>query len=276
MLTGVAAIAMAIGTAPMFGQAQDASAVLAEMQKALGGVSKVQAVTTLDAKGTIRRVTPRGTTETAVALAIQLPDKYMQRTVVSGEGRMTVYRNTGFNGGALINVLDAPPNLATAPGLRDRARMAAAATQTPEERAAQTARQVLAVKKDFARLAFGLFGSSYTAFPLEVGSAGEAESADGTAHIIEARGEDNFVVQLFIDTKTHLPLMMMWTTPGTGAAADTTIERRTFYSNFKKVDGLSLPHTIRLSVDGNPTEETTFTEIKINGTIDSTTFAAAK
>jgi hypothetical protein len=276
MFTGVIAAAMAVGSATMFGQATDAAQVLAGMQAALGGVAKVQAVKTVSAKGTIQRVTPRGTTENETTLAIELPDKYMVRSVVSGQGSMTVYRNTGFSGEALITVLDAPPNLAAAASVRDRARAAAAATETPEERAAQMARQVLTVKKDFARMTLGLFGASYAAFPLEFRDAGEAESGDGTARIVEARGADDFLVQLFVDSKTHLPLMMRWTTPGTGAAAGRTIERRTFYSNFKKVDGLTLPHTIQLSVDGTPTEETTFSAIEINGTLDRNTFATSK
>jgi hypothetical protein len=260
----------------MSGQATDAAGVLADMQAALGGAAKVQAVKTVRAAGTIQRVTPRGTTESEMTLAIEVPDKYMMRSVVSGQGSMAVYRTTGFTGEALINILDAPPNLAAAASVRDRARAAAAASQTPEERAAQTARQVLTVKKDFARPALGLFGASYAAFPLEFRDGGEAESADGTARIVEARGADDFSVQLFVDTKTHLPLMMRWTTPGTGAAAGRTVERRVFYSNFQKTGGLTLPHTLQLSVDGTPTEETTFSEIAINGKLDRDTFATSK
>jgi hypothetical protein len=278
LITAVAMTTMA-GAALVLGQAPDAAKVLADMQQALGGSDKVAAVKAMTATGTITRVTPRGTTEGETELALELPDKYMTRTVVGGQGAMAIYRNAGFNGDGLINLTDAPPNLAgaarTRDGLGDRAR-APGAAESAEDRAALMARQVLLAKKDFARLLLGMLGSSAPAFPLEFTYGGQAESGDGVAHIVDAKGADNFTVQLFVDTKTHLPLMMMWSDPGAGANAGRMIERRLFYSNFKKVGSLNLPHTVRRSVDGATTEETTYAEITLNPKIDGKKFEISK
>jgi hypothetical protein len=78
-------------------------------------------------------------------------------------------------------------------------------------------------------------------------------------------------VRLFVDVTTHRPLMMTWS-EALPRDPETMQEHRLFYSNFKTVDGLSLPHTVRHAVDGNVTEETTFEAIRINPTIDPKTF----
>jgi len=268
------------GTALVMAQAQDAGTVLAGMQAAIGGADTVAAVKTLTAKGTITRVTPRGTVENETEVSMQLPDKYVTRTVIAGTGSMAVFRNAGFNGDGLINVTDAPPNLAQ--GMRerlssDRVRAGAGAQElSAEQQAAITERQLMAAKKEFSRLTLGMFGASYDGFPLKLTYGGEAESGDGVAHIIEAKGAGDFSAQLFVDAKTHLALMVMWSDPGAGANAGRMIERRIYYSDFKNVDGLNLPHTFRLSVDGNPTQETTYSEIRINPKIDARTFEISK
>ncbi len=278
--TGVLAVMIVMGAAMAASQAPDAQKVLADMQAAIGGVDQVAAVKTLTARGVIKRVTARGTIENETELAMQLPDKYVTRTVLTGTGSMAVFRNAGFNGDGLISQTDAPPNLAQGMRARlgsDRAPAGAAARElSPEEQAAITERQLLAAKRDFARLALGMLGASYEGFPLQFTYGGEAESGDGVAHIIEAKGAGGFSAQLFVDTRTHLPLMMMWSDPGAGPNAGRTIERRIFYSDFKKVDGLNLPHTFRLSVDGNPTQETMYSEIQVNPEIDVKKFEVSK
>lgn len=273
-------VALMAGTALVTAQAPDAGKVLADMQAALGGVDKVAAIKTLTAKGAIKRVTPRGTIENETELWMQLPDKYLTRTVIAGTGSMAVFRNAGFNGDGLISQTDAPPNLAQGMRARlgsDRVRPGAAPRElSPEEQAAIAQRQLQAAKSEFARLALGMLGASYEGFPLQLTYGGEAESGEGIAHIINAKGAGEFGAQLFVDARTHLPLMVMWSNPGAGPNAGRMIERRIFYSDFKMVDGLNLPHTFRLSVDGNPTQETTYSEIQVNPTIDGKKFEISK
>ena len=42
---------------------------------------------------------------------------------------------------------------------------------------------------------------------------GQAESPDGKADIIDVTGPDDFKVRLFVDTETHLPLMLTYMEP---------------------------------------------------------------
>ena len=59
-------------------------------------------------------------------------------------------------------------------------------------------------------------------------------------------------------------------------AARKIVEYRIYYSNFKAVNGVLLPHTLQRSIDGKPSEETTFEEIKVNPKIDKNKFTVSK
>jgi len=324
-LMNVLVVTLVAGPALVLGQAGDVNKVLADMRAALGGADKVAAVKTLTAAGRSARTNANGmTTEGDVELAMELPDKYVARTVLANLGTMSVYRSAGFNGNGVINETENPPNLAGGGMVMIRTAGSAGPgqTQTPEQKAAADERMILAAKKDFARMTLGMFGSSYDAFPLEFSYAGLAESADGKAHVIGVKGADNFDAKLFVDAQTHMPLMLTWSDkeplqmvqninrgggPGGGTftasgrsgqppseeevkkmmseaearmkaaeAARKVVEYRIYYSNFKAVNGVKLPHTLQRSIDGKPTEETTFEQIKINPKIDKQKFAVSK
>lgn len=326
----------------VLGQGGDVNKVLADMRAALGG-DKVAAVKSLTGAGRTMRTAASGqSTENEFELAMELPDKYMMRSVVANMGpQMSIYRNAGFNGDGPINLVDTPPNLSGGGGGGVRVMMmgpggavsGGGATPTPEQKAATDKALVLAQKKDFARLALAMFGQSFAAFPLEFTYAGEAEAADGKAHVIDVKGADDFTGRLFVDQKTSLPLMMSWmakepvqltmgSRPGApggaavgggqtmalgGGATFTsgggqqmtdeqrkqmqaemearmkeaeanrrTVEYRIYYSNFKTVSGVKLPHTFQRSIDGKPTEEMTFDQIRINPKIDPKKFEITK
>ncbi len=65
-------------------------------------------------------------------------------------------------------------------------------------------------RKDFTRMALGMFAASPAVFPLEFAYAGEAESPDGKADVLDVKGEGDFAARLFVDQKTRLPLMLSW------------------------------------------------------------------
>jgi hypothetical protein len=307
-LMNIAVLVVVAGSALVLGQAGDASKVLADMRTALGGADKVAAVKTLTAVGLTQRTNAEGaTSESEVALAMELPDKYVARTVLANLGSMSVYRNAGFNGASVINETETPPNLSGGAHMI-MIREDDGDTPSAEQKAASEMRMLLAAKKDFARMTVGMFGSSFDAFPLQFTYAGQAESVDGKAHVIGLTGPDGFDARLFVDAQTNLPLMLSWSDkeplqmvqminrgggPGGGRGAQTmmadaqarsseaeanrrTVEYRIYYSNFKTVDGVKLPHTMQRSVDGKTTEETTFDRIKINPKIDSKRFAISK
>ena len=336
-LMNVVVVALVAGPALVLGQAGDVNKVLADMRAALGGADKVASVKTLTAVGKSARTNSQGATvEGDLELAMELPDKYVTRTVVANLGTMSVYRNAGFNGTGVINEVENPPNLSGGGGMimvRTMGGPAPGQTATPEQKAAMDQRLLMTAKKDFARMTVGMFGSSYDAFPLEFSYAGQADALEGKAHVIAVRGADNFDAKLFVDAKSNLPLMLSWSDreplvmtqnvnrgggPGGGQtmvmgggggatftaggrggeqmteeerarmmadaearmreaeAARKIVEYRIYYSNFKAVNGVLLPHTLQRSIDGKPSEETTFEEIKVNPKIDKNKFTVSK
>lgn len=70
------------------------------------------------------------------------------------------------------------------------------------------------IKQDYARLALGLFAGS-PAYPLTFSYAAVAEAPQGQADVLDVKGEGNFAMRLFINSKTRLPIMVSWTTPPT-------------------------------------------------------------
>jgi len=276
--TSVLAVFVAAATwlAPgVFGQASDVNQVLADMRAAAGGADRIAAVRTFSAEGTIQRVTPRGTVERTVEIAMALPDKYVARTQLTDQGNMSVYRRLGLNGDGLINETDAPPNLAAAGVNRRLLTDRPLTPPTPEAQEEANQRLLMNARAEFARLTLAMFGSSYDGAPVELSYAGLAESPDGTAHAINATGAWGFDVRLFVDSTTHRPLMMIWSQALPRDPA-TTQEHRLYYSNFNEVGGLTLPYTIRHAVDGNVTDETTYAEISINPEIDMERFAISR
>ena len=208
------AIALAAAGTIVAGQGRDVNAILAGAQTALGG-PKLAAVKTLTAVGRTVRANASGTsTENEFEMALELPDKYLMRSVVAAMGNMSIYRNSGFNGGQVIEEIDRPPQLGgggmvvmrfSGPGgAVDPEKMSA------EEKVEFDQKRLLAAKKDFARLALGMFATSPAAYPLELADGGQAESPDGKADVIDVKGEGGFAAKLFIDAQTHLPLMLSW------------------------------------------------------------------
>jgi len=237
------AVALAAAGVLAAGQGRSADDLLAGARKALGG-EKLAAVKTLTAAGRTLRANPNGTsTEAEFEMALQLPDKYLMRSVMMALGNMSIFRNTGFNGGQAIEEIDRPPNLA---GGNVVIRLAGPggtafypAKMTDEQKAEMNQRRVLANKKEFARLALGMFAASPEAYPLTFSDGGQAESPDGKADVIDVAGEGGFAAKLFLDAATHLPLMLSWmdreplviqvgpggTVAASGGAAMTTITR---------------------------------------------------
>jgi hypothetical protein len=195
-------------------QGKDAAQVLAEARKALGG-DKLAAVKTLSTEGRTLRTGPDGNTrENEFEMSLEVPDKYLMRSQMVAMGNMSIFRMTGFNGGQVIEEMDRPPNLAGGNvvirmgtplgGTVDPEKM------TPEQKAEMNRLQLARTQQDFARMTLGMFATSLAAYPLEFTYAGEAESADGKADAIDVKGAGDFAVRLFIDQKTHLPLMITW------------------------------------------------------------------
>src|SRR5262245_3839249 len=199
------------------GQSADVNKVLAGVRAALGG-DKVATMKTLAIEG---RSTRSGPNNTSMAndfeMAFEFPDKYMRKEVVANMNGMTLSRRSGFNGDELIDETDSPPMPTMSGGggnVRIRGMgsgaMSAGGRLTPEQIAEQRKMSLAATRRDHARLMLGLTGTVPASFPVEFTYAGQTESADGKADILELRGRDGFVARFFVDQQSHLPLMLSW------------------------------------------------------------------
>ena len=207
-------VALAAAGSMAAGQGRDVNEILAGARTALGG-PKLAAVKTLTVVGRTVRALPNGTSaENDFEMSFELPDKYLMRSVLAAMGNMSVYRNSGFNGGQVIEEIDRPPSLAGGGMVVMRFAGPGGAVDpekmTADEKAAFDQKRLVANKKEFAKLALGMFAMSPAAYPVELSDGGQAESPDGKADVVEVKGEGGFAAKLFIDAQTHLPLMLSW------------------------------------------------------------------
>ena len=191
--------------------AERADKVLADARAAMGG-AKLASVKTVVASGRTQRVRGNNLVPIEFEIFLELPDKYLRADESPFEE--TDPTSSGFNGDNLIQFPAAPampagpmpgrpaPPAGAMPGGRGPA---------PDPRRAR----VTSLKQEFARLWLGMFASSPAAYPLTFSWAAIAQAPQGQADVLDVKGDGNFAVRLFIDSKTHLPLMVSWTTPPT-------------------------------------------------------------
>jgi hypothetical protein len=158
---------------------------------------------------------------------------------------------------------------------------------TEEERQRMRDAQARRMKSEMARhtLAFLLRTDAPATY------AGEAEADDGKADVIEVKPEGGTPMRLFIDKATHLPLMIsyegvlprMFAASGGQRPTPEEIEKmrreppqtavfEVRYSEYKKIDGVLLPHLITTGANGNVTEEWTIEKFKLNPALKPESF----
>ena len=278
------------GQTPAEGAQRDPNAarVIAEARTAIGGEEKLSAIKTLIATGRTRQV--RGDNLVPIEFEIQaeLPDKFARRDEFPAQDSGPTV--TGFNGERLLQS-PAPLPPAARPG----------GPPAPTPQLDATARALLVnAKQEFARLMLGLFAASYRSHPLTFAYVGQAEAPQGRADVVDVKGPADFGARLFLDAKSHLPIMLSWqarqppprgrgpggpgrpggpppdvpppgAVPPTGAAPP-PVENRLYFAEYRAFDGLQLPTRVRRAVAGDTTEETTFDRFRINARVDPRRF----
>jgi hypothetical protein len=260
---------LAAAQAPAAAGRGDASAVLAAARQALGGEKKLSGIKTLTASGRTRQVRGDNLVPIEFELFLELPDKYVrQDEIPAQETGVTV---AGFNGADLVQDPPPPPMPALPPAAPGGAPM----PPRPDPSAAR----VLTLKQDFARLALGLFATSFSSYPLTFTYVAEAQAPEGTADVIEGTGANGFTVRLFVSRDTHLPLMVSWVGAGGGRgmrgappARGPAPENRLYFADYRDVSGVQLPFRVRRAVGADTVEETTFDRFKVNAKIDPRRF----
>lgn len=254
-------------------QTTDASKVLSAARDALGGEVRLEAVRTLIVSGRTRQLRGQNLVPIEFEIQVQLPDQYSRRDEFPAQDAGPAA--SGFSGDQLIQIPAPPPPVA---------RRGGAGPTAAQQEAALRAR-VVAQKQEFARLLLGLFARSFSAYPLTFEYVAQAEAPEGTADVLDAKGPDNFTARLFVDTRTHLPIMVSWKVsapPARGggnaapASPPSTLENRMYFGDFRDVDGLKLPFRIRRAVGSDTIEETTFDRFRLNARTDPKRFEVSK
>lgn len=287
--------------------------LLRDVRKALGGDKAVARVSGLSAEGTFRRTFGQREMAGEVEIALDLPGRYIRTETFSptGDPGNRVIRTMGFNGeealdgvtgggGGFMMRFGGPGG---GPGGGQGRGQGTADDRTPDPE--RLARMVRGHRNDAARLLLAMLGRGDAIAPLAITYAGEAESADGKADVIEASLEGGTPFRLFVDRDSRLPLLMTYREraprrlefqrpqpqPGQPPPSREEMEKlireareraereppkmqdvEVFFSDHQQVDGVLLPHKISRVVDGTPVEETVITRFKVNPAFKADTF----
>jgi hypothetical protein len=291
-MVSIFSLAMTLGgfVAHLQGDAK-AEQLLAQARASLGGEKNMSKVQGLTCSGTYERTMGDRQLSGEVTIDLQLPDKMLRTETMNPIGDMTMVVEQGINGEKLLRnqrTINAPPGAMI--------RMPAPPTGDAEAQALRSARA------DMARMALALLVAAPASMPLEYAYGGAAESDDGKADVIEAKGPGSFAAKLFLDQRTHRPLMLQYrgvapqmriqtqqmqgppdaararqaeeAAHGNAAPqpAPQTVDIALYLDDYKAVDGVQLPHRISRSIDGKTTEETTCKTIRLNPSFKADTF----
>lgn len=313
------------------------AALLADARKAIGGEDKLAAVKRLQVSGNSKRAAGNQTLEGDITVYIEAPDKYRVTEEIGLPGgainvtRTQVLNGTevwdeneggnipgggfrgggggrgGFGGGGgsgndgggfrdggggrgrrgdLAGVLGGATGDAQGPqGQGGRG-------QIDPERLKEAQRRTR--QADLARYLLVLLLSTNDA----VTWVGTAQSPDGTADVLEIKPAEGAATRLFLDSTTHMPLMVTWdaaaargfggrggrgrggdaqgAAPATPPANAQAPAFEMHLSDYKAVNGIKFPQLITRGLNGQTQEEIQVKNVKINPSFKSNTFTQSK
>ncbi|NOT25720.1 MAG: hypothetical protein HOP16_06410 [Acidobacteria bacterium] len=328
LLSACAALTVALALSVTI-SAQDATrgaALLAVAQQAVGGAKPLAAVKTLQVTGKFRRVVAGNDTDGDFEVFIELPDKYLRSEKTGTPGQPSsetiealigtevrdVTRGGRAGGAGRGNAPggDAPgdPN-DDAGAVQPEVQRDAPSGETAAEADAQAApaagrgrggvpnADALLRARQAEVSRFLLMWLLRSEAPLAW--VGTAQSPDGSADVLEVRYTDALPTRLFLETKTHQPLMLQWTAiPGQAAGAGgrrggggrrgappegapaarqggppQQVALDMTFSDYRAVNGIRFPHVITRGANGQTTERWTITRYRVNPSFDAETFA---
>jgi hypothetical protein len=297
--------------ATVAGQTGDAAKILTDARQALGGDSALTAVQTITVIGSLARTVGNHTSDNSLEIAWELPDKFVRterRTEGSGGPlpSWTITTRDGFAG-------DVPIHESLAPDAPFPVEISVnPPPQTPADIAADLKKRLSNQRHAFSQYALVLFAASPVVHPVTLTPVGQRPVGNSTADVIDARGPDNRVVRLYVDVKTHLPVMLTWmarpvvvTSSGTTMTAvavrggqsmpvtrpemapialpagDPTagmpdVEHQMTISDYKVDNGLNWPHRFVDRVNGKVFEDVRLGKFKVNGKINPSAFRIPK
>ena len=215
-----AAIAFAQPIAFLAQEAGRAADILAAARKTIGG-SKLDAMKTFSVQSSVQRNAGSMQLNSDVEVVLDLPDKYLRSETPSGSGGgMMVMAGSGVSGFNGDRALQKLTGGSMSGGMVIR--MGAAGPSfgddnkekpTTEQLEQMNRSLVRNSQIEASRMMLGWFATAHPAAHAEYTFAGEAESPDGKAYVIDVKNADNFSARLFIDEQTNLPLMVTYKGP---------------------------------------------------------------
>jgi hypothetical protein len=192
-------------------KAQD---VIANVRRAIGG-KKLDAIRSLSVQGNAQRNVGNFQMSTELEVLIDLPDKYIKSEASNG-GPMTIANVSGFNGDRPVKS-PAPAGIGAGGAMIIRmgpgGPVNGGEKPTPEQQQQIDRQLVRSARQEVSRLMLGWLATTHPTLAAQYSYAGEAESPDGKAFVIDVKNADGFTARLFVDEKTDLPLMVTFQGP---------------------------------------------------------------
>jgi hypothetical protein len=215
-VAAAAAIAFAQPVA-FLAQTDKAAEIIAAARKAIGG-SKLDAMKTFSLQSAVQRNINNMQMGSDVEIVVEWPDKYLRAETPSGGMVMAGGGVSGFNGDRPLQKVQAGGVMPAGGGMMIRMGGSAsfggpAEKLTPEQIEQMTQNVVRNSRIEASRLMLGWFANAHPSANAEYRYAGEAESVEGKAFVIDVTNADNFTARLFIDEQTNLPLMVTYKGP---------------------------------------------------------------
>jgi hypothetical protein len=219
-LAVAAAIAFAQPISYLAQEANKAAGIIAAARKAIGG-GKLDTLKTFSVEAAVERNMGNMQLSSDVEIVLDLPDKYLKTEAPNGGGGMMVQMAgggvSGFNGDRSLQKIQ-NASMAAGGGMMIRMGGAPGAEvpaekPTPEQVEQMTRLMMRNSRIEASRLMLGWFANAHPSANATYSYLGEAESAEGTAHVIEVRNSDGLTARLFIDRQTSLPLMVTYQGP---------------------------------------------------------------
>jgi hypothetical protein len=302
----LAAVMAAPLGSPVAAVPKDAAAdkVLAAAREAAGGEARLRAVQSLSISGKTKRqarVNFGGGEQVVVRESewdadFLLPDKYVRKETSEAFGGNFITITSGFNGDGLIAAMESTAEMPMMP-------------QGAQQ--GDPAIRVRRLRQEFARQWLAWLFEMPAASGITMKYAGTDTVGSATADVLEASGPDDFKAQLLIDQQTHRLLRVRYraTMPagmrmqfggpagggpppsggpppggegrapmqgpgpgGPGQEPPREIEIEVNYSDFRPVDGVTLPFKFTRSTNGQVNEETELKKVKINPSLKTDKF----
>jgi len=259
--------------------ADKAQQILAAARAAIGG-EKLKSLQTLSVEGEFRRT--MGPMETSGSFSVDLmtPDKVLRVETMNMMGSMEITRLECLNGD---KVWEDQQQSGSGGMVMIRRGGRANDPKAGEDM----------IRSEALRTSLGFLLSFPSTLQTTFSYAGEAESPDGKADVLNAKAPVGPPLQLYFDQKTHRLLMLTYKgkrprmitqnrsdgppsqeelekrikEAEAEAAKQPDVEYQTRYSNYKEVNGIWLPHSISKGIESETSEEMTITKVKINPSI---------